>query len=296
MDDLSSKKRKHVTDHGLDINGDSNSSGGNEESVSVKLDTGEFVSLCISKERVDAFRELRQAQRVRFAKFFKQLTDDLQCGKELPTEHELYQYLAATELQRLRDLASLLAKDKSKPPPPPPPRPHKPEFEQAVAILSAAHPCHIRNWPSGTLYSARVLSEYEVRSAAMNPQSWLPQQSLEPLIEIRMLPDLTHPAFPGYGVFASQPIAAGTEIGLYTGILRCVEVGWLDGWVEYEFNPFFFFFFFVNRKRQQTNDSESLYIAALTRETDIDAELVGNEVRFINDYRNTGKEPNIKCV
>ena len=207
------KKRKQPPEAHEGVNG-------GEETVTVKIENGEVVALSIAKERAEAFRDLRQAQRVRFAKFFKQLTDDLQCGKELPGEHELYQYLAASELTRLRELASLIAKDKSKPPPPPPARIPKPEFEAAVKMLAAAQPCHIRNWPKDALYTARLLSEYDVRNYAAAPNTYPAQTTLEAFVEIRELPDGSHPAYPGLGVFASHPIAANTEIGLYTGILR----------------------------------------------------------------------------
>lgn len=207
-----SKKRKQL----LEVS----EGAGGEEVVSVKLENGEVVALSIAKERAENFRDLRQAQRVRFAKFFKQLTDDLQCGKELPVDHELYQYLASTELARLRELASLLAKDKSKPPPPAP-RVSKPEFEQAVAILASAHPCHVRNWPKDALYTGRLLNEYDVRTYAQQPNTWPAQPTLETFVEIRPLTSETHPAFPGLGVFAAHPIPANAEIGLYTGILRC---------------------------------------------------------------------------
>ncbi len=140
-----------------------------------------------------------------------------------------------------------------------------------AAIEAQRNNLSVVNWPTNTLYMPKLLHEDELRAwhAGTLELPLLNPPTLAQFVEVQRIRDSTHPAYPGFGIFATQDIAAGTEIGQYTGL---------------------------KRPKSRTNDSESLYIAALTPETDVDAERTGNEIRFINDYRNTGQTPSVEYI
>jgi hypothetical protein len=148
-------------------------------------------------------------------------------------------------------------------------------------LVSAAVPLQqvsSANWPKELLYLPYNITPRELRLmvVAGDLSHLRSPPSLHHLLELRPL-RRDHPAFPGLGVFAARHIRAGTTLGPYSGLLRT---------------------------RASTHMSRSRFIAALTASTDIDAEvpvvclfaslmsarlqLAGNELRFINDFRNTG--------
>ena len=81
-------------------------------------------------------------------------------------------------------------------------------------------------------------------------------------VEIRTIDDQHHPCFGERGLFARKDFAAGGLIGWYTGIVR---------------------------PRGHSTYSSSKYVASVSTikgDYDIDARHKGNEMRFLNDYRN----------
>ncbi|CAK7202708.1 hypothetical protein SEUCBS139899_005435 [Sporothrix eucalyptigena] len=96
-----------------------------------------------------------------------------------------------------------------------------------------------------------------------------------PLVEIRSITDPAHPACGQRGLFAARPLPAGSFILPYLGVYHRGNVA-------------------VGRRGQGTNlhnKKESDYDLWLDRDADVavDADRCGNEARFINDYRGTGK-------
>lgn len=101
------------------------------------------------------------------------------------------------------------------------------------------------------------------------------RRCLSDWVELRKVTDTTMPYCGQIGTFAACDIRSGTYIGEYTG-----EVFICDG------------------------SSESLYVAKFensfeAEETDlvrIDGLKIGNEMRYINDSRNTGKPVNVQFI
>ena len=96
-----------------------------------------------------------------------------------------------------------------------------------------------------------------------------------PLVEIRSITDPAHPACGQHGLFAARHLPAGSFILPYLGVYHRGNVA-------------------VGRRGQGTNlhnKKESDYDLWLDRDADVavDADRCGNEARFINDYRGTGK-------
>ncbi|CAK7270271.1 hypothetical protein SEPCBS57363_004019 [Sporothrix epigloea] len=96
-----------------------------------------------------------------------------------------------------------------------------------------------------------------------------------PLVEIHAITDPAHPACGQYGLFTARHLPAGSFILPYFGVYHRGNVA-------------------VGRHGQGTNlhnKKESDYDLWLDRDADVavDAERCGNEARFINDYRGTGK-------
>lgn len=84
------------------------------------------------------------------------------------------------------------------------------------------------------------------------------------LVSIRLVDIQSHPAYGQRGLFAKKPLAAGELITDYVGSVHRSE------------------------SVSQTSD----YVLALTPEISIDAEFIGNEARFINDYRGVAQRAN----
>lgn len=94
-----------------------------------------------------------------------------------------------------------------------------------------------------------------------------------PLVEIRSITDPNHPACGQRGLFAARNLRAGSFILPYLGVYHRGN---------------------VSAGRPGTNPHnkrESDYDLWLDREADVavDADRQGNEARFVNDYRGTGK-------
>ena len=95
--------------------------------------------------------------------------------------------------------------------------------------------------------------------------------TVSPLVRIRYIPDASHPARGQYGLFAVKKIRPKTHIIDYIGEVHC----------------------------QERSDSD--YDLSLHRSQDgvnvgVDASKMGNEARFVNDYRGIQSRPNAAFV
>ncbi|CAK7262611.1 hypothetical protein SEPCBS119000_000047 [Sporothrix epigloea] len=150
------------------------------------------------------------------------------------------------------------------------------------------------NWPSHVRYLAipvyagisprqRQLLQTQPSDMPGAPASTAPLPEIppvlrfgpSPLVEIRAIADPAHPACGQHGLFAARPLGAGSFILPYFGVYHRGNVA-------------------VGRRGQGTNvynKKESDYDLWLDRDADVavDADRCGNEARFINDYRGTGK-------
>jgi hypothetical protein len=130
------------------------------------------------------------------------------------------------------------------------------------------------NWPEGVAFCPylkfRAIGHYN-----KNKQD----PYCIPNIEIRRIDDPGHPCYdeknPQYGVFALIGVRPGHKFGPYTG-----EV--------------------IPRKQflKETHNDPHKYHMNFGRSDDfvIDADKSGNELRFVNDYRNITNEPNVEFV
>lgn len=120
-------------------------------------------------------------------------------------------------------------------------------------------------WPvSDDLHYA---NEYVIFTGARITRHVMPTLALDQLA-VRPVP-VSHPAWPGHGVYALSDIPNATEIGYYTGVCR-------PGSFAPE-NPYVF----------------ALQPASL--DLVIDAQCMGNITRFINDPRGMNKLPNLEA-
>ncbi|CAK7211199.1 hypothetical protein SCUCBS95973_001052 [Sporothrix curviconia] len=150
------------------------------------------------------------------------------------------------------------------------------------------------NWPSSVRYLAipvyagisprqrellqTQLADMPGASASTPPLPEIPsilRFGPSPLVEIRCIADPAHPACGQHGLFAARHLPAGSFILPYLGVYHRGNVT-------------------VGRRGQGTNlhnKKESDYDLWLDRDADVavDADRCGNEARFINDYRGTGK-------
>jgi SET domain-containing protein len=114
-------------------------------------------------------------------------------------------------------------------------------------------------------YHSSITSQ--IRSQILGVQKATPDhQNHRSLVHIRAISDATHPAVGQYGLFAARKIPPKTHIIDYVGELHC-------------------------------DDRDSDYDLSLYRSQDgvnvgIDASTMGNEARFINDYRGVRDKPN----
>eukprot|EP00041_Stephanoeca_diplocostata_P012305 m.206357 g.206357 ORF g.206357 m.206357 type:complete len:300 (-) comp18898_c0_seq3:113-1012(-) len=83
---------------------------------------------------------------------------------------------------------------------------------------------------------------------------------------IRRITDKAHPAYGECGLFTTEPIRSHTHILDYSG--------------------------FVTSEQRCSKTSD--YILQLTDGLSVDAEHIGNEARFINDFRGIGRRPNVE--
>lgn len=133
-----------------------------------------------------------------------------------------------------------------------------------------------KDWPGGITYLRRPVYSKALgpqESEALHPSKTLtiaPQESKDalgpsPLVQIRPITSpASHPALGQYGLFAAQQLPAGTFIIQYLGFVHT----------------------------SSDADAESNYDLSLVRELGIgiDATHMGNEARFINDYRGIREE------
>ena len=89
-------------------------------------------------------------------------------------------------------------------------------------------------------------------------------------VEIRRINNISHPVNNHFGLYATKEWEPIEIVGQYTGELKTGDVG-------------------------------GRYVASITPYTThslyhIDAENIGNEMRFINDYRGISSEPNVKLT
>lgn len=133
-----------------------------------------------------------------------------------------------------------------------------------------------KGWPSGTLYLrspsySKKLTE-SARKALVLPASQLAPNSEarrlvgpSPNVKITKIQDPSHPAHGQYGLFATQNLPPDSFILPYLGYVH---------------------------DQQDTNEASD-YDLSLDRELGIgvDASVMGNEARFINDYRGVADAP-----
>ncbi|KAF4622872.1 hypothetical protein D9613_001658 [Agrocybe pediades] len=136
------------------------------------------------------------------------------------------------------------------------------------------------NWPRYLRYLISSVYHSSVSAEALNnirgtPSSKTSSSSAEtlrrPKTAIRVITTDSHPAKGQYGLFAAQKIAPKTHIVDYIGEIHCDD------------RP------------------ESDYDLSLCRLPDgtsvgIDASTMGNEARFVNDYRGVSSKPNAVFV
>ena len=126
------------------------------------------------------------------------------------------------------------------------------------------------NWPTSppvTYLTAPFLSshltptQHLLLHAPPNPNAPIESISHVPPVQISIINDTTHPAHTQRGLFATSALSPGSFILFYLGR--------------------------VHNSHPLDNDPSSSYDLSLDREADlaIDATHMGNEARFVNDYR-----------
>ena len=127
-------------------------------------------------------------------------------------------------------------------------------------------------WPQDLTFST------EYRWAASVPaelqkrylRSGAPARSLRPSrrVDIVVIREPSHPAFGECGLFARRAMVTGQWILDYTGVVTA----------------------------SGSEDRTSDYVSDFGEQSELalDAKTVGNEARFVNDYRNTGRRPNVE--
>jgi hypothetical protein len=161
-----------------------------------------------------------------------------------------------------------------------------PVREPTVKIPSLPKP---KNWPASLPYlprplyessiSQEILSQLHKAPASSSPDasSVIPATKLPAMpnsaVEIIAVTKSTHPAYGQHGLFAAQDLSPGEMICLYTGLVYTSPPADISG---------------AGNKSEQTNPhADSDYDLSLCRELgiSIDAEQMGNEARFVNDFR-----------
>ncbi|KAI9572727.1 hypothetical protein HD554DRAFT_2320141 [Boletus coccyginus] len=98
-----------------------------------------------------------------------------------------------------------------------------------------------------------------------------PSHAVNPLVRIKLVTDPGHPARGQYGLFAHKKIPLRSHIIDYIGEVHCQE-------------------------RPDSDYDLSLYRSQDGVNVGIDARIMGNESRFINDYRGIQGKPNAEFV
>eukprot|EP00276_Gloeochaete_wittrockiana_P014327 CAMPEP_0184351316 /NCGR_PEP_ID=MMETSP1089-20130417/43546_1 /TAXON_ID=38269 ORGANISM="Gloeochaete wittrockiana, Strain SAG46.84" /NCGR_SAMPLE_ID=MMETSP1089 /ASSEMBLY_ACC=CAM_ASM_000445 /LENGTH=180 /DNA_ID=CAMNT_0026684631 /DNA_START=142 /DNA_END=681 /DNA_ORIENTATION=- len=115
------------------------------------------------------------------------------------------------------------------------------------------------NWPADVAF---VSIEYD--TTVPKAQRLLSQSKPCSVVRIKKISDASHPACGQYGLFASKDLPLGTHLLTYGGFVTAASCA------------------------SKTSD----YVLSLGADWAIDAERMGNEARFINDYRGIKDRPN----
>ncbi|KAL7268763.1 hypothetical protein RUND412_008601 [Rhizina undulata] len=143
------------------------------------------------------------------------------------------------------------AKPKSKGPPPNP--------GSSSGKCSSSTPS---NWPSEIQYLHRPVLSKSLPASTLTALSFsptTPRSSLSPLVRIRRITDVNHPANKQFGLFAAKNLPAKSWVLDYLGYVH----------------------------DDSDSDESSDYDLCLDRElgVGVDAKRMGNEARMVNDYR-----------
>merc|ERR1712062_486771 len=120
-------------------------------------------------------------------------------------------------------------------------------------------------WPK----DVKFLKDYEFKEEARTHALRQKLKSTAPSsrkVKFQKITDKRHPAYDQYGLFAIKKLKPGSLILDYIGLV-CTE--------------------------SEVSDTSD-YVLAFQDGLSIDAEKMGNEARFINDFRGIGERPNCK--
>ena len=139
--------------------------------------------------------------------------------------------------------------------------------------IEASPPPPACAWPAGFRYTHEYAWAPDVPAATRaecagtaRPARRAPVRSRA--VEVRRITDGTHPACGEHGLFAARRLAYGARALDYVGAVSTAE----------------------------GEDRSSDYVCEFGADGELalDALRVGNEARFINDFRNTGRRPNVE--
>ncbi|KAJ1955302.1 hypothetical protein IWQ62_005561 [Dispira parvispora] len=111
-----------------------------------------------------------------------------------------------------------------------------------------------------------------------------------PAVAIRTIVDRTHPACGEYGLFATRPLTPGTLLLVYQG--RVTHYDEADPQSDYVLGLDATEWFRLAQRLATVTGQPSTELVPLRLA--IDAATVGNEARFINDYRGIAAQPNVE--
>ena len=126
-------------------------------------------------------------------------------------------------------------------------------------------------WPTNIQYSNSLRyhssATPEILSLIQGSPQKADKNTRAQSVLIRRISDENHPAYGQYGLFAAKKIPSKTYILDYVGEVHCDE-------------------------RPQSDYDLSLYRSQCGADIGIDASVIGNEARFINDFRGVREKPN----
>lgn len=129
-------------------------------------------------------------------------------------------------------------------------------------------------WPANVQYLDRCVYHLsvtpEIRSY-IHASSRSTTSNNRSLIQIRHITDVSHPASGQCGLFATKKIPPNTHILDYLGEIHCED-------------------------RPNSDYDLSLYRSQDGLNVGVDASTMGNEARFVNDYRGVRDKPNVFFV
>ncbi|KAH0838521.1 hypothetical protein J3R83DRAFT_6838 [Lanmaoa asiatica] len=134
-------------------------------------------------------------------------------------------------------------------------------------------------WPSSIQFitspryhnSVPASTRTMLTNGASTPPPKSPSRAVNPHVRIKLLTDPGHPACGQYGLFALKKVPARSHVIDYIGEVHCQE-------------------------RSDSDYDLSLYRSQDGVNVGIDAGEMGNESRFINDYRGVQEKPNAEFV